>query len=125
MMFEQLNELKYNAKSEKTYIMYFLKFWRAEDKKDDFIVKYQINSADKEFFCYGRISKKRAMGDLNLTPKDVKKLSDRELEQKVQDHLKRLLVYIIKKGLDKGFEEPNTEFVFYTKPPIAKRVWSE
>lgn len=125
MMFEQLNELKYNAKTGKTYIMYFLKFWRAEDKKDDFIVKYQINSSDKEFFCYGRISKKRAMSDLKLTTKDVKKLSDRELEQKIQGYIKRLLLYVIKRGLDKGFEESHTEFVFYVKPPITKRIRKE
>lgn len=125
MMFEQLNELKYVAETKKTYIIYFLKFWRAEDKKNDFLIKYQINTTDREFFCYGRITKKRVMSDLQLTPQDMKKLSARELQQKVQNHLKRLIVHVIKRGLDKGFEDSNTEFIFDLKPPVARREWRE
>ncbi|UCG92285.1 MAG: hypothetical protein JSV97_00835 [candidate division WOR-3 bacterium] len=125
MIFEQLNELKYAAETGKTYIIYFLKFWRAEDKKDDFLIKYQINTTDKEFFCYGRITKKRAISDLQLTQQDMKKLPDRELQQKVQNHLKRLIVHVIKRGLDKGFEESNAEFIFDLKPPVARREWHE
>ena len=125
MMFEQLNELKYSAASGKSYIMYFLKFWKAEGKKDDFLVKYQIRSSKKDFFWYGRISKQRAKSDLQLTAKDAKKMSDEELQSQIKQHLKKILVHVIKKGLDKGFEEPNAEFIFYTKPLIQKRVWHE
>lgn len=124
-MFEQLNEFKYNAENGKTYIIYFLKFWKVENKKKDFIVKYQIRSSDRDFIWYGRISKKRVISDLKLMPKDIKKIPDKELEYRIQEHLKKLFIYVIKKGLDKGFEEPNTEFVFYKEPPIAKRVWNE
>lgn len=124
-MFEQLNELKYKAETGKTYVIYFLKFWRPEAKKDDFLIKYQINASDKEFFCYGRITKKRVMSDLQLTQRDMKKLRDTGLEQKIQEHLKRLFIYVMKRGLNKGFEEPNTEFVFDLKPPVARREWHE
>jgi hypothetical protein len=124
-MFEQLNELKYKAESGKQYTIYFLKFWKAKDKRNDFIVKYQIRSEDKDFVWYGRISKERVMADLELKPKDKQKMSHDKLEYRIQQHLKKLLVHVIKKGLDKGFEEPNTEFVFYKKPPITKRVWNE
>jgi hypothetical protein len=125
MKYEQLNELKYNAQNGKTYLLYFLKFWKAEDKKNDFIVKYQIRGAHKDFFCYGRISKKRALDDLQSTSRDVDGLTDQELQQEIQQHLKRLLIHVIERGLDKGFEESNTEFVFYSKPLIAKRMWQE
>lgn len=124
-MFEQLNELKYNAENGKTYTIYFLKFWSPEDKRDDYIVKYQIRSSDKDFVWYGRISKDRAMSDLKLTSKAKGKISNKELSHRIQEHLKKLFIYVTKKGLDKGFEEANTEFIFYKKPPIAKRIWSE
>jgi hypothetical protein len=122
-MFRQLNELQYNAKSGETYIIYFLKFWKTKGKKGDFVTKYQIRSSDRDFVWYGRISKERVMDDLNLTPGDIKRISNEELEHKIEEHLKKLLVHVIKKGLDRGFVEPNTEFVFYKKPIIKKRVW--
>jgi len=124
-MFEQLNELKYTAENGKTYIIYFLKFWQTKDKKKDFIVKYQIRSADKDFVWYARMSKERALSDLKLTQKDKKTMFKKEFISKIEKHLKQTFIYIIKKGLDKDFYEPNIEFVFYKKPPIAKRVWSE
>ena len=65
------------------------------------------------------------MTDLKLTAKDTKSISKEELEGKIKDHLKNLFIYIMKRGLDKGFEEPNTEFVFYKKSPVEKRAWKE
>lgn len=56
-MFKQLNDLKYDDKKGETYILYFLKFWKADDKKGDFITKYQIRSSDRDFVWYGRILK--------------------------------------------------------------------
>ncbi len=124
MIFEQLNELKYEAQNGKTYIIYFLKFWNDQDKRDDYVAKYQITSSERNFVWYGRISKERFIDDLKLPTKAIRRMSAQELEQRIQEHVKELLVHVIKKGLDKGFEEANTEFVFYKKPSITKRVWN-
>ncbi len=124
-MFEQLNELKYTASNGKTYILYFLKFWQTKDKKKDYIVKYQIRSSDKDFVWYARMSKERALSDLKLTPKIRESISKKELGSEIEKHLKEIFVYVIKKGLDKDFNEPNTEFVFYKKSPVIKRIWNE
>ncbi|KPJ73478.1 hypothetical protein AMJ52_03600 [candidate division TA06 bacterium DG_78] len=124
-MFQQLNEFKYTATTGKTYIVYFLKFWHASDKKNDYIVKYQIRGPERDFVWYGRISKGRFFTDHKNADRDSKKHSEIELEDEIKIYLKKLFIYILKKALDKGFEEPNTEFVFYKKPPIVKRTWSE
>ena len=124
-MFEQLNELKYKAQNGKTYLMYFLKYWEAADKSGDLIVKYQIRSSDKDFVWYGRISRERAVSDLKSMPRKKGKLSKKELNDRIKAHLKRLFVYVAKKGLDKGYEQADTEFVFYKKPHIEKRIWRE
>jgi hypothetical protein len=124
-MFQQLNELKYKAETDKNYILYFLKFWKSEDKKNDYIVKYQIRGPDHDFYWYGRISKDRFVADTKMTAKQMKSLAKEELENQISEHLKKLTIYVIKKGLDKGVEEPNIEFVFYNKPPILKRIWQE
>lgn len=124
-MFQQLNEFKYTAATGKTYIVYFLKFWCAERKKSDYIVKYQIRGPERDFVWYGRISKERFMVDVEKTGGDIKNFSEEELVDKIKTYLKKLFIYIIKKALDKEFEESNTEFVFYKKPPIVKRTWSE
>lgn len=124
-MFEQLNELKYNAQNGETYLIYFLKFWEIREQGDDYIVKYQIRSSDKDFVWYGRISKERALRDLKLTPKAVRKIPQKELGDKIQAYLKRLFMYVAKKGLDKGYEEADTEFVFHTNRSITKRTWGE
>ncbi|HEX7320460.1 MAG TPA: hypothetical protein VF399_08920 [bacterium] len=122
-MYEQLNEFKYTAQTKKTYIIYFLKFWRDEEK-NDYIAKYQIRSQDRDIVWYGRISKERALIDLNINAKDAKSMDTKELESKIVVHLKKLIVTVMFKGLDKGFEEPNTELVFYKEPLVAKRIWS-
>ena len=124
-MFEQLNELKHTAENGRTYVIYFLKSWQSKDKKKDFIVKYQIRSSDKDFVWYARMSRERALNDLELTPKSKKSIPKEEMRSRIETHLKKTFVHVIKKGLDKGFYEPNTEFVFYKKPPVAKRVWNE
>ena len=124
-MFRPLNEFKYTAKTGKIFVIYFLKFWPARDEKNDYIVKYQIRASDKDFVWYGRISKERYMSDVKVPTNDIKSISKQALEERIQNHLKKLFIYVIKKGLDKGFEEANTEFVFYKKPPILKRVWNE
>ncbi len=123
-MFQQLNEFKYTAKTGKVHIIYFLKFWPADYEKDDYIVKYQIRTPEKDFFWFGRISKERALLDLKISAKDMKFTAE-ELENKIKDHLKMLFISVMKKGLDKGFEEPNTEFIFYKEPFVTKRVWKE
>jgi len=124
-MFRPLNEFKYTAKTGKIFVIYFLKFWPARDEKNDYIVKYQIRASDKDFVWYGRISKERYMSDVKVPTNDIKSISKQALEERIQNHLKKLFIYVIKKGLDKGFEEANTEFVFYKKPPILKRAWNE
>jgi hypothetical protein len=121
-VFEQLNELDYRAKDNTQYRIYFLKFWHAEDDKDDYIVKYEISTSDSSFFWYGRISKKRLINDIELTLNELKRPSD-EVFTKIEKHLKALFIYVMKKALDKGHTEPNTEFVFYVKPLITMRVW--
>ncbi len=124
-MFEQLNELKYKAQNGETYLVYFLKHWEATDKRGDSIVKYQIRSSDKDFVWYGRISRERAVSDLKSMPKEKGKISKKELDDRIIAHLKRLFVYVAKKALDKGYEQADTEFVFYVKPQIEKRTWRE
>jgi hypothetical protein len=120
-MFRQLNEFKYKAATGKEYIIYFLKFW--QDK--DYCIKYQIRGADKDLFWYGCISEERALADLNISKQDKKSLSKEELGKKINDHLEAIFVSVMKKGLDKGFEEPNAEFVFYKEPFVSKRIHSE
>jgi len=123
-MFEQLNELKYNAQNGKTYLMYFLKYWKLSEQ-GDFIVKYQIRSSDRDFVWYGRISKERAVSDLKLTQKDAQKIPEKELNDRIEAYLKRLFVYVAKKGLDKGYEKADTEFVFLKNRSVTKRIWCE
>jgi hypothetical protein len=120
-MFQQPNEFKYRAENGKNYIIYFLKFW----PDDDYIIKYQIRAPDKDFFWHGRMSKERALADLKLGQKEAKALGPEELELKIKTHLQALFISVMEKGLDKGFEEPNTEFVFYKEPFVTKRVWVE
>lgn len=124
-MFQQLNEFKYTATTGKTYIVYFLKFWHASDKKHDYIVKYQIRGPERDFVWYGRVSKERFFADRKKIDRVRKKCSEIELDDEIKIYLKKLFIYVLKKALNKGFEEPNTEFVFYKKPPIVKRTWSE
>jgi len=124
-MFQQFNEFKYTAQTGKNYIVYFLQFWPVQDKKNDFVAKYQIRAPDKDFVWYGRISKERFLVDAKIETKDIKSMPKEELQKRIESHLKTFFVYIIKKVLDKGFEEPNTEFVFYKEPPITKRIWCE
>jgi hypothetical protein len=124
-MFQQLNEFKYTATTGKTYIIYFLKFWHASDKKNDYIVKYQIRGPERDFVWYGRVSKERFFADHQNIEREKKKRSEKELDDEIKIYLKKLFIYVLKKALDKGFEEPNTEFIFYKDPPIVKRTWSE
>jgi hypothetical protein len=122
-MYEQLNEFKYTAQTGKEYIIYFLKYW-IDDEKKDYIAKYQIRSQDRDIVWYGRISKERALLDLSINAKELKSMDKKELESKIVVHLKKLIITVMFKGLDKGFEEPNTELVFYKEPLVAKRIWS-
>jgi hypothetical protein len=124
-MFQQLNEFKYTAATDKVYLVYFLKFWQASDKKHDYIVKYQIRGPERDFVWYGRVSKGRFFADRKNLDRERKKRLGKELEDEIKTYLKKLFIYVLKKALDKGFEEPNTEFVFYKKPPIIKRTWNE
>jgi len=121
-MFEQLNELEYRALCGKTYILYFLKFWQSEDS-GDYVVKYQIRAEQRDIVWYGRMSRERALGDLRIEPGTLKKTSPDVLEKMIKQLLKSMLVHVIKKGLDKGYEEPNAEFVFYQDQPIMRRTW--
>lgn len=120
-MFQQLNEFKYKAATGKEYIIYFLKFWKVED----YCIKYQIRGMEKDFFWYGCMSEERALIDLQISKKDKKSISRDDLEKKIKDHLEVLFVSVMKKGLDKDFEEPNTEFIFYKEPFVSKRIHSE
>lgn len=120
-MLQQLNEFKYNAENGKNYIVYFLKFWR---DGDDYIVKYQIRSEEKDFFWFGRISKERALIDLKINLKESNSIPEQNLENKIKEHLMVLFTMVMKKGLDKGFEEPDIEFVFYKEPFVTKRIWT-
>jgi len=124
-MFQQLNEFKYEAETGKTYIIYFLKFWHAMAKPDDYVIKYQIRAAEKDFVWYGRISKARFMIDNKVADENIAAITKEELENRIQNHLGQLFIHVMKKGLDKGFEEPNSEFVFYKQPLVIKRVWHE
>jgi hypothetical protein len=123
-MFESLNELKYTTESGKTYLIYFLKFWVAEDTKD-FLLKYQIRHEGKEIFWYARMSPERAARDLNLLGEVFDKTLEKDVLTQVGQHFKKLFIHVIKKGLDKGFEESHTEFVFSVEIPIKKRTWHE
>ncbi|KPK70342.1 hypothetical protein AMJ87_08975 [candidate division WOR_3 bacterium SM23_60] len=123
-MFESLNELKYTAVNGETYLIYFLEFWVADDTKD-FLVKYQIRREGKEIFWYARMSQERAAHDLHVAKEAFEKTPEKELQTQVAQHLKKLFVHVIKKGLDKGFEESHTEFVFSVETPIEKRRWHE
>jgi hypothetical protein len=120
-MFQQPNEFKYTAATGKSYIVYLLKFWRA----GDFIVKYQIRGSDKDFFWYGRMSEERALADLKLEKKDKKSVAQEMLINRIREHMEALFVSVMKRGLDKGFEEPNTEFVFYKDLFVTKRTRTE
>ena len=124
-MIQPRNEFKYKADTGKTYIVYFLKFWPATDKKNDYIVKYQIRESERDFVWYGRIAKDRFLADTKNTAEGSASKSKEELENKIKNYLQKIFTYVTKKALDKGFEEPNTEFVFYKKPPIAKRTWCD
>ena len=123
MMFEQLNELEYQARTGETYILYFLKFWQVEGGKGDFIVKYQIRAEARDIVWYGRMSQERAFQDLGIDTAVQKKTPPDRLERMIKRHLQSMLVHVIKKGLDKGYEEPNVEFVFYLDQPIMRRAW--
>uniref|UniRef100_A0A7C4Y9F6 Uncharacterized protein n=1 Tax=candidate division WOR-3 bacterium TaxID=2052148 RepID=A0A7C4Y9F6_UNCW3 len=118
-MYHKLNEFRYNAKNGKNYIIYFLKFWKGED----YFVKYQIRTQEKDFFWFGRISLERVLMDLKLDEKEIKKLSELELDIKIEEHLRNLFIAVMIKGLDNGYEEPDTEFVFYKEPFVFKRKW--
>lgn len=122
-MFEQLNELEYHAQTGKQYILYFLKFWQPEGKTGDYVVKYQIRAKKRDIVWYGRISRECALQDLGIDKRSLKKTSPDTLEKMIKRHLQSMLVHVIKKGLDKGYEEPNAEFVFYLDQPIMRRTW--
>lgn len=118
-MYHKLNEFKYTAKSGKIYIIYFLKFWKTED----YVVKYQIRTENKDFFWFGRLSFQRFLIDNKLSQEDIKKMSEDELNAKIEEHLRNLFVSVMIKGLDSGYEEPDIEFVFYKEPLVSKRKW--
>jgi len=120
-MFQQLNEFKYQAATGKNYVIYLLKYWPG----DEHVVKYEIRTPDRDFFWYGRISRERALTDLKLSAQEAKALAPDELEIRIKTHLQQLFISVMEKGLDKGFEEPNTEFVFYKEPFVTKRTWQE
>jgi hypothetical protein len=122
-MYEQLNEFKYKAETGRSYIIYFLKFWQAEGKEGDYVVKYQVRSEEKDFVWYGRISVERALTGLNIDAKELKSQTGEEIKNKIKTHLQKLLLAVLTRGLDKGYEEPNIEFVFCKEPPITKRTW--
>ena len=124
-MFEQLNELKYRAQNGKTYLIYFLEFWVATENSGDFLVKYQIRHENKEIFWYARMTRARAAHDLQITEHTLDKMTEQELKEQVAHHLKKQFMHVLKKGLDKGFEESHTEFVFSVETPILKRTWHE
>jgi hypothetical protein len=121
-MFQQPNEFIFNAETGKSYVIYFLKFWQ---ESDDYIVKYQIRTTDREIFWFGRMSKERAFIDLNINSDNIKTISKEDLDKKIKEHLMMLFTTVMKKGLNKGFEEPDTEFIFYKEPFVTKRIWKE
>jgi hypothetical protein len=123
-VFESLNELRYTAENGETYLIYFLEFWVAEDT-NDFLMKYQIRREGREIFWYARMSRERAAHDLHLPSEAFEKQPADVLQAQVAQHLKKLFVRVIKRGLDKGFEESHTEFVFSVETPIEKRTWHE
>ncbi|OGC42785.1 hypothetical protein A2Y85_07110 [candidate division WOR-3 bacterium RBG_13_43_14] len=71
------------------------------------------------------MSEERALLDLKISKKEKKSIAKQDMENKVKDHLETLFVSVMKKGLDKGFEEPHAEFVFYKEPLVSRRVHSE
>ena len=123
--FEQLNEFRYKAATGKEYIVYFLKFWQDPANAGDFIIKYQITSPQGDFVWYGRMSRGRVQDELQLTAEVFDKYPEGALFERIEQLFKRAFIFIIKKGLDKGYEEPNTEFIFDAGKPLSKRIWSD
>ncbi len=121
-MFEQLNEFQYTIHG-KTYTIYFLKFW-IEEREKDCIVKYQIRSSERDMCWYGRMSHERMLNELHCEPKDAARLTEAEFGEMAKHHFQKVFIHVIKKGLDKGFEAPNTEFVFKENMPIERRMWT-
>ncbi|MBN2621622.1 hypothetical protein JXB22_11125 [candidate division WOR-3 bacterium] len=124
-LFEQSNEFKYRAATGKEYTVYFLKFWQTDDDARDYVVKYQIRSPEGDFVWYGRMSRERVREELKIAKDVFDTYPEGTLRERVEQDLKRMFVFIIKRGLDKGFEEPSTEFIFQKGAPITKRIWSE
>ena len=123
--FEQLNEFRYKAATGKEYIVYFLKFWQDPAKTGDFIIKYQITSQEGDFVWYGRISRMRIQEELQLSSDVYDKYPEGALFERIEQLFKRAFIFVVKKGLDKGYEKPNTEFLFDKGKPISKRSWSD
>jgi hypothetical protein len=124
-LFEQSNEFRYQAATGKQYIVYFLKFWQSDDKARDYLIKYQIRSPDGDFVWYGRMSRARVQEELKISAEVFDSYPEGALRERVEQDLKRMFIFIIKRGLDKGFEAPNTEFVFEKGAPITRRTWTE
>lgn len=125
VLFGQSNEFQYHAATGKHYVVYFLKFWQTDDEARDYVVKYQIRSPESDFVWYGRMSRARVQEELKISPEVFDTYPEGALWERVEQDMKRMFMFIIKRGLDKGFEEPNTEFVFERGMPITKRTWSE
>jgi hypothetical protein len=123
--FEQYNEFRYEAATGKEYVVYFLKFWQTDDEPSDYVVKYQIRASEGDFVWYARMSHARVQEELKMSPEVFDSYPEGALLERVEQDLKRMFIFIIKRGLDKGFEEPNTEFIFEKGSSIAKRTWSE
>jgi hypothetical protein len=124
-LFEQYNEFRYKAATGKEYVVYFLKFWQTDDDPYDYIVKYQIRAEGNDFVWYGRMSRARVQEELKISPEVFDSYPEGALLERVEQDLKRMFIFIIKRGLDKGFEEPNTEFIFEKGASITKRTWSD
>jgi hypothetical protein len=124
-LFEQYNEFRYKAATGKEYVVYFLKFWQTDDKARDYIVKYQIRAPEGDFVWYGRMSRSRVQQELKISAEDFHRYPEGALLERVEQDLKRMFIFIIKRGLDKGFEEPNTEFIFDKGTTITRRTWQE
>jgi hypothetical protein len=123
--FEQYNEFRYRAATGKEYTVYFLKFWQTDDEPSDYVVKYQIRASEGDFIWYGRVSRARVQEELKISPEVYDSYPEGALLERVEQDLKRMFIFIIKRGLDKGFEEPNTEFVFEKGSSIIRRTWSD
>jgi|GEM_PF-1131095 len=124
-LFEQCNEFRYEAATGKEYVVYFLKFWQTDDDPRDYVVKYQIRASVGDFIWYGRMSRARVQEELKISPEVFDTYPEGALLERVEQDLKRMFIFIVKRGLDKGFEEPNTEFVFEKGSSIIKRTWSD